>query len=128
MEYPLWNHPDIRSKTGKKPDEITLEAVKNGSITAEDIKISQETLAMQGAVAKENNRPHLAKNFDRAAELVQVPDAVILEIYSKLRPYHATKEELLEIAERLHDTYGAHQCAALVLDAVAIYETRGILK
>ena len=37
----------ITSKTGKRLDEITLDEVKKGNITAEDIKISSEMLKRQ---------------------------------------------------------------------------------
>ena len=47
--YPLGkNEADtITSKTGKKLSQITLEEVKRGNVTAEDIKISPEMLKRQ---------------------------------------------------------------------------------
>ena len=118
---------DIRSKTGKRQSEITLEAVRKGEITPEDIKISRETLLLQGCAARENNRPHLAHNFERAAELVDIPDELLLEMYGKLRPYRATKAELMGMADMLLTMYNAPICAKLVTDAVEVYEKRGIL-
>ena len=46
MNYPLGeNEKDsIQSKTGKFLKEITLEEIKKGNITADDIKISKEML------------------------------------------------------------------------------------
>ena len=35
---------------------------------------------------KENGNDPMEKNFERAAELVDVPDDVILKMYDKLRP------------------------------------------
>ena len=119
---------DVRSKTGKRQSEITLEAVRRGAITPEDIKISKETLLMQGQAARENGRPHLAHNFERAAELVDIPDELLLEMYGILRPYRATKAELMEMANTLMTKYNAPICAKLVTDAAEVYEKRGILQ
>jgi len=119
---------DVLSKTGKKQSDITLEAVCRGEVTPEDIKISRETLLLQGEAAKESGRPHLAHNFKRAAELVDIPDDLLLEIYGKLRPYRSTKAELVEIANILLSRYNAPISAKLVSDAVDVYEKRGILK
>ena len=128
MPYPLSAHMDVLSKTGKKQSEITLEAVAKGEITPEDIKISRETLLLQGEAADESGRPHLAQNFQRAAELVDIPDDLLLEMYGKLRPYRSTKAELIEMAANLLTKYNAPINAKLVRDAAEIYEKRGILK
>lgn len=129
MRYPLGEHEkdSIRSKTGKKLSDITLEEVKRGRITADDIKISKEMLYNQGQVARENDNVELAKNFDRASELVDVPDEIILEMYNKLRPNRATKLELVTMAKDLLEQYKAANCAKLVLEAAEIYEKRGVL-
>ncbi len=129
MKYPLGeNERDrIASKTGKKLDDITLDAVKRGDITAEDIKISKDMLRRQGQVAKEADSEPMARNFERAAELVDVPDEVILQMYNMLRPNRATKAQLLEMASELSNKYHAKTCAKLVLEAAEVYEKRGIL-
>jgi propanediol dehydratase small subunit len=57
-----------------------------------------------------------------------VPDDVILEIYTALRPHRSTDEELAAWAERLADEYGATQTAAFVSDARAVYAERGLLR
>ena len=127
--YPLGrNEADtITSKTGKKLSEITLDEVKRGNVTAEDIKISSEMLKRQGQVAAEADNPQMEANFERASELVNVPDDVILNMYNKLRPNRSTKRELLLIAQELLEKYHAPHCAKLVLEAAEIYEKRGIL-
>lgn len=127
--YPLGEHErdTITSRTGKKLSEITLDEVKKGNIQADDIKISQEMLRRQGQVALENDNPCMAANFERAAELVNVPDDVILKMYNQLRPNRSTKLELVTMAQELLDKYGAVNCAKLVMEAVEIYEKRGIL-
>jgi len=129
MKDPLGENEreNITSKTGKKLDEITLDEIKKGHITGEDIKISKEMLHKQGQVAMEADNAPLARNFDRAAELVDVPDEVILQMYNLLRPHRATKAQLLEIAAELNNKYKAKNCAKLVLEAAEIYEKRGIL-
>jgi len=129
MKYPLGeNEGDkITSKTGKKLNDITVEEIKKGGVTSEDIKISKEMLYAQGEVAKEADNPQMAKNFQRASELVDVPDEIILKMYNKLRPYRATKKELIDMAEELENKYKALTCAKLVREAVEIYEKRGIL-
>ena len=93
MQYPLGEHEreQIASKTGKKLDEITLDAVMRNQIAPDDIKISKEMLYAQGQVAKENGNDPMEKNFERAAELVDVPDDVILKMYDKLRPNRSHK-------------------------------------
>ena len=127
--YPLGvNEADtITSKTGKRLDQITLDEVKKGNITAEDIKISSEMLKRQGQVAHEADNPQMEANFARAAELVNVPDDVILNMYNKLRPNRSTKRELVLMAQELLEKYHAPHCAKLVLEAAEIYEKRGIL-
>lgn len=129
MRYPFgeYEKESIRSKTGKKLSDITIDEIKKGNVTADDIKISKEMLYNQGQVAKENDNVELAKNFERASELVDVPDDVILAMYNKLRPNRATKLELVTMAKELMDKYHAANCAKLVLEAAEIYEKRGIL-
>ena len=80
--YPLGQSEadTITSRTGKKLSQITLDEVKKGNVTADDIKISAETLKKQGQVAKEADNPTMDANFQRAAELVNVPDDIILDM------------------------------------------------
>ena len=128
--YPLGVHEaeSITSRTGKKLSELTLEEVLKGNVSAEDIKISAETLKKQGEVAREAGNTQMGENFDRAAELTRVPDDVILKMYDALRPNRCTKAELFAMAERLLNEYQAPNCAKLVIEAAKIYEKRGILK
>ena len=127
--YPLGQSEadTITSRTGKKLSEITLEEVRRGNVTADDIKISSEQLRRQGSVAAENDNPQMQANFERAAELVNVPDDVILTMYNKLRPNRSTKRELVLMAQELLEKYRAPHCAKLVLEAAEVYEKRGIL-
>ena len=129
MRYPLGEYEKdrITSKTGKHLDEITLSEVMKNHIGPDDIKISKETLKAQGQVASQNGNAPMEKNFERAAELVDVPDDVILKMYDKLRPNRSTKLELVLMAQELLEKYNAKNCARLVMEAVEIYEKRGIL-
>ncbi|MBQ2986347.1 MAG: diol dehydratase small subunit [Faecalimonas sp.] len=129
MRYPLGEleKEQIRSKTGKKLTEITLDEVMKGHISSDDIKISKEMLKAQGQVAKETGNDPMEKNFERAAELVDVPDDVILKMYDKLRPNRSTKLELVQMAQELIEKYNAKNCARLVMEAAEVYEKRGIL-
>ncbi|MDD3139914.1 MAG: diol dehydratase small subunit [Lachnospiraceae bacterium] len=129
MRYPFGQYEteNITSRTGKKLTEITLDAVKEGNIVADDIKISKEVLHAQGEVSLEAGNEPMKRNFDRAAEMVDIPDEILLEMYNKLRPNRATKLELVTMAQTLLDKYNAKNCARLVMEAVEIYEKRGIL-
>ena len=129
MRYPLGEleKEQIRSKTGKKLTDITLDEVIKGHISSDDIKISKEMLKAQGQVAKETGNDPMEKNFERAAELVDVPDDVILKMYDKLRPNRSTKLELVQMAQELIEKYNAKNCARLVMEAAEVYEKRGIL-
>ena len=129
MRYPLGEYEKdrIQSKTGRKLTEISLDAVMKGQISSDDIKISKETLKAQGQVARENDNLPMEKNFERAAELVDVPDDVILKMYDKLRPNRSTKLELVMMAQELIEKYNAKNCARLVMEAVEVYEKRGVL-
>ena len=129
MRYPLgeYEKDKISSKTGKRLEDITLEEIKKNHISSDDIKISKETLSAQGQIAKEAGNAPMELNFARAAELVDVPDDVILKMYDKLRPNRSTKAELLSMAQELSEKYNAQNCAKLVLEAAEVYEKRGVL-
>ena len=129
-DYPLIQKRKdlIKTKTGKNIDEITLNNVLEGNVTADDIKITPEVLLYQADIAESVGRVQFAKNLRRAAELTRVPDARVLEIYNALRPYRSTKKELLDIADELDIKYEAKICAGLVREAAEVYEKRGRLK
>ncbi|MDK2887343.1 MAG: propanediol dehydratase small subunit [Thermoanaerobacter sp.] len=129
-DYPLAEkRPElIRTATGKKLEDITIENVLNGKITPQDVRITADALLMQARIAEACGRRQLAQNFRRAAELTGVPDERILEIYNALRPYRSTKAELLAIADELEHKYGARINAAFVREAADVYERRGRLR
>lgn len=124
-DYPLSEkRPEmIYSPTGKKFSEITMEDVLAGKVGAEDCRISAQTLEYQAQIAESASNLQVADNFRRAAELTQLSDEKVLEIYSALRPYNSTKEELMQIAEEL-DRQGASLNAQYIREAAAVYEKR----
>lgn len=118
----------VKSATGKKLEDITIENVMNGKIGAEDCRIAPETLEMQAQIAESVGRYAFARNLRRAAELIAVPDTRVLEIYNALRPYRSTKAELLAIADELANKYNAKVNAQLVKEAAELYEKRDRLR
>lgn len=117
--YPLAEnyHNRLRTPSGIPFDDITLEAVREGRIQMDDLRVTAEALGLQAKVAEAGARPQLAENFRRAAELVDVPQEELLEIYRALRPGRATKAGLLQLAEKLETRWHAVRCAKLVRDA-----------
>ncbi len=128
--YPLGEKSadKLKTPTGKNVNEVTLEAVLNGSIKSNDVRITPETLEMQAQVADSIGRNAFAENLRRAAELIAIPDDRILKMYDALRPYRSTKAELLEMAEELENKYNAKITSSLVREAAEVGEARGRLK
>jgi propanediol dehydratase small subunit len=129
-DYPLASkRPDlIRTLSGKRFEEITLENVVSGKIDAQEIRIRPETLELQAKIAEKQGRPQLALNFRKGAELTRVPDEEVLKIYNAMRPGRSTKEELLAVAKELEKKYEANLNAAFIREAVKIYEKRGLFR
>ena len=130
QDYPLSEKRRdlIITSKDRSIDDITLDAVMEGEIEADEIRVTPEILEYQAQIAESIGRPQLAANMRRAAELTAVPDDRILEIYNTLRPDRATKDELLEIADELENEYDAQINAELIREAADVYETRGRLK
>ncbi len=130
QDYPLSEKRQdlVTTSQGRSIDDITLEAVMEGEVEADEIRVTPETLEYQAQIAESIGRPQLAANMRRAAELTAIPDDRILEIYNALRPDRSTKDELLEIADELENEYDAQINADLVREAADVYETRGRLR
>ena len=130
-DYPLAEkRPEVvRGNRGKGLDEITLDAVVEGRVGLDDLAITSTALRQQAEIARAAGRPTLAANFERAAELVDVPQETIMRTYELLRPGRAhSKDELLAAAKELETGYGARQMAAFVAEAAEVYERRGLFK
>lgn len=120
-DYPLAEkHPGrLRTPTGRPFEQVTLEGCLAGHLTVEDLRITAEALEWQARIAESEGRCQLAENLRRAAELTQVPDERILEIYEALRPGRCDRAALARLAAELERDYGAFRCAALLRDAMA---------
>lgn len=128
-DYPLAEkRPElVRGRGGKPLEAITLDAVVSGAVTLDDLSITPDALRQQAEIARAAGRGTLAANFERAAELTDVPQDFIMAVYELLRPGRATdKGPLLAAARTLRETYGATRMAAFVEEAAAVYERRGL--
>lgn len=129
-DYPLGTRrPDlVRTPSGLGLEELTLEAVRAGTLGPEELRATPETLRRQSAVALAAGRTQLADNLARAAELATVPSETMLEIYTALRPHRSTAAELEAWAERLEGELEAPLSAAFVREALAAYAERDLLR
>ena len=128
-DYPLGTQrPDlVRTPGGLGLDELTLDALRSGRLEASEMRATGETLELQAQVAVAAGRAQLAANLRRAAELTGVPDEVILEVYTALRPHRSTADELESWADRLERDFQAVATAAFVREARVVYEQRNLL-
>lgn len=113
--------------SGKDVNEVTVDSIRRGDITIDDVRIHPDTLEHQATVAEANGNPQLAANFRRAAELTSMADEDVLGLYEALRPGRSSAAELSAIAERL-TSQGAVRNAELFSQAAAAYERRGLTK
>jgi propanediol dehydratase small subunit len=130
-DYPLAEkRPDVvKTKAGKCLDEISLEGVLSGRVTLEDLRITDRALRQQAEISRAAGRATLAQNFERGAELVDVPQDVIMRVYELLRPGRAgSKDELIAAAKELRDVYGANGVATFIEEAADVYERRSLFK
>jgi len=117
--YPLAEKRPEQLKTpaGLSFTEITLEAVLEGRIGMGDLRVTAEALEWQAQIAEGAGRRQLAENFRRAAELVNVPEERILQIYDALRPGRSDAAGLRVLAGELEREYQAVRCAKLIREA-----------
>lgn len=119
----------VRTRTGRPLSDLTLENLLSGVVTAADFGITAEGLRQQAAIAEQAGRPRLGQNLRRGAELVAIPDEVLLAVYELLRPGRAgSAAELRAAAERLRHDYGAEATARLIEEAADVYERRGVFQ
>ncbi len=121
----MTDEPVVRALSGRAVGELTLEAVRHGELSLPDLRIHPETLERQAAVAAAHANPQLADNLRRAAELTRLPDDEVLAIYDALRPGRSTPARLAELAAGLA-ARGLPRCAALLTEAAAVYDRRGL--
>lgn len=130
IKYPLIESAaeTLRAASGRLLADVTTEAARAGDLSMADIQISADTLRMQAEVARQAGYPQQASNLIRAAELTAVPNAEVLRMYNTLRPGRATHAELVALADSLETNYHAPECARLVREAAAVYQTRDLLQ
>jgi propanediol dehydratase small subunit len=128
-DYPLGSRrPDlVATPSGLPLADVTLAALREGRLAADDLRATPETLRRQSAVALAAGRKPLGDNLARAAELATIPRDTILEIYTALRPHRSTAAELEEWAERLEGEFAAPLAAQFVREAAGVYAKRGLL-
>ena len=128
-DYPLGRRrPDlVTTPSGLRQADVTLDALRAGTVDGDDVRATTETIKRQAAVALSAGRMPLAENLLRAAELAAVPADTVLEIYTALRPRRATAAELEAWAERLERELAAPRMATFVREALAVYAQRGLL-
>jgi propanediol dehydratase small subunit len=105
-----------------------MEALLAGELTTEDFRVSGDTLRRQADAADAAGYHQFAENLRRAAELTEISNQQVLEIYSKLRPGRTTYGELVALAEHLERDCNAPLTAALVREAAEVYLQRGVVE
>ena len=118
----------LQAASGRAFRDLSMDAVVNAEITAEDLRIRAETLEAQAEIARQAGYERLASNLLRAAELTRVPNPSLLKMYEALRPNRSTYEQLLDLAVRLEEQYHAPYTAGFMREAAEVYKNRGLLK
>ncbi len=119
----------IRGARGKALADLTPEAVASGAVTIDDLRITAAALQSQAEIARAAGRPTLAQNFERGAELVAVPQDLIMATYEMLRPGRAvTRQTLLDQAQMFRRDFGAEEIARFLETAADHYRRRGLVR
>ena len=118
----------VRTASGRTLNELNMEAIRAGELTAQDFCISGETLRRQADAAEAAGYWQLAENLRRAAELTGISNQEVLNIYSALRPGRSTYNELITLADHLENDLDAPLTAAFVREAAEVYQERDILR
>ena len=118
----------IYTFSGRSIDELSIQGILSGDLTAEDFRIHGETLNHQARVSEEAGYAQLAENLRIAAELTHMSNEEILDIYNTLRPRRTSYKEMIDMAERLQNEFTAPLTAAFVREAAEVYLQRGIVK
>jgi propanediol dehydratase small subunit len=118
----------VRTASGRSLDELNMEAICAGELTAEDFRISGETLRRQADAAEAAGYWQLAENLRRAAELTAISNQEVFDMYKALRPNRSTYDELVTLADHLENDLDAPLTAAFVREAAEVYQKRGILR
>lgn len=118
----------VRTASGRALDDLNIQAILADEVTAEDFRISGETLHRQAEAAEAAGYCQLAENLRRAAELTNISNQEVLDIYDALRPGRSTYDDLTTLADRLEKDLAAPLTAAFVREAAEVYQKHGILR
>ncbi|MDD5468888.1 MAG: diol dehydratase small subunit [Anaerolineales bacterium] len=118
----------VHSASGRNLDELNLESVLSGELTADDFRISRETLMQQADAAWMAGYRQLATNLRRAAELTAFTNQELLDIYTLLRPGRSSYTQLITLADQLENQRQAPLIALFIREATKIYQQRGIIE
>ena len=119
----------VKGKRGMALSELTINAVLEGTVDLEDLQITPEALLQQAEIAKSVGRKTLSENFERAAEMNNLPNSEVMEIYELLRPGRTeSMSTLLEEAKKIRNEYQAEKLAKFIEEAAEFYEKRGLFK
>ena len=129
-KFPLGIHHrnEVCAKSGRPLHELTLDHVQAGDIQPDDLYASAETLNLQAKFALDAGYAEVAANLIRAAEMTQIPNAEILEVYEALRPGRSTYYQLLSLSQQIISMYGAEHTGAYIRDAAEAYRETVLLK
>ena len=118
---------NVSSFTGRPMQDLTIDKVLGGELTAEDFRTDAGTLRKQADKARAAGYRQLAENLRRAAELTLLSNQEVLDIYNQLRPGRSNYRLLIALAERLAKEHQAPLTSALVREAAEAYLERGIV-
>jgi len=122
MKYPLYQNSReaLRLPNGSPIEGLSLDNLKSGGLSNEDLGIHRETLLAQAQIAESAGFPQLALNLSRAAELAEIPEDELLDIYEALRPGRMDRGNLLQLAEKVEEMYDAPLTAQFIREAAEI--------
>jgi len=119
----------VKGKRGMALSELTIEAVLEGTVDLDDLQITPDALLQQAEIAKSVGRKTLSENFERAAEMNNLPNSEVMEIYELLRPGRTeSMSTLLDAAKKIRTEYQAEKLAKFIEEAAEFYDKRGLFK
>lgn len=117
-----------RKESGRSVEDLNIENLRLGTLSPQDVTIRKAQLIAQAEYAERKGYGQLARNFRRAAELTNLPNDVLMEVYEKLRPNRSSYGELLSASQELIARYDAPETGSYVREAAEIYRERGLLR
>lgn len=130
-DYPIAEtQPDeVIGNRGKPLPSLTMDAVLNGDVDMEDLRITSQALEHQAEIATSVERSAFAGNLKRASEMTRLPQSEVMSIYELLRPGRATSaESLRDAATRVRNDYDAKLLGDFLDEAARFYEQRGLFR